>query len=184
MASRMSKPLLFSKAPPAGILFEHATRMGNGGIRVAMQYDLAHAPEMDLGTGKQAKVLIQTAKLRRATPVYSEKFKKWTCLCSMGGYQDEFGEIAGFYSWVKDMDTHVIGTCKERCQEWFKKSLTAAQVEGKCDDALKHMGSQCCSHHSICCVQITTPPPSRLMKRTSTLPLCASTFLSATGPLR
>lgn len=137
MASRMSKPLLFSKAPPAGILFEHATRMGNGGIRVAMQYDLAHAPEMDLGTGKQAKVLIQTAKLRRATPVFSEKFKKWTCLCSMGGYQDEFGEIAGFYSWVKDMDTHVINTCKERCQEWFKKSLTAAQVEDYYTSSIK-----------------------------------------------
>ena len=75
MASRMSKPLLFSKAPPSGILFDHAKRLGTGGIRVEMQYDTSQAPEMELGATKQ-KVLIQSARLRRATPVYSDKFKK------------------------------------------------------------------------------------------------------------
>lgn len=154
MASRMSKPLLFSKAPPSGILFDHAKRLGTGGIRVEMQYDTSQAPEMELGATKQ-KVLIQSARLRRATPVYSDKFKKvcaihrrshththrcvhsvrcgpqWSCLCSMGGWQDELTEIHGFYTWVKDMDQHAIDTCKDRCQEWFKKSLTPAQVEGE-----------------------------------------------------
>ena len=122
-----STPLLVNQAPPSGIFYEHAKRLGNGGIRVEIGYDTSHAPETGLEPVKQ-KVLLQTPRLRRATPVFSEKYgKKWSCLCSLGGWEDESSEVKALHDWIQDMDAQTQAMCKKRCMEWFRKQLQEHQ---------------------------------------------------------
>ena len=133
-----STPLLIHQAPPAGIFYEHPKRLATGGVRVEIGYDTSHAPESGLQPVKQ-KVLIQTPRLRRVTPVYSEKFgKKWSCLSSLGGWNEDGTDAKALHDWVRDMDERTKGMCKERCLDWFRKQLQDHQYEEYYTSSVKY----------------------------------------------
>ena len=133
-----STPLLIHQAPVAGIFYEHPKRLATGGVRVEIGYDTSHAPESGLQPVKQ-KVLIQTPRLRRVTPVYSEKFgKKWSCLSSLGGWNEDGTDAKALHDWVRDMDERTKGMCKERCLDWFRKQLQDHQYEEYYTSSVKY----------------------------------------------
>lgn len=122
-----SRTVLWSKADLDRVVFLPAKRLGNGGVRVDVEYDLPQA----VRDGKVAPVVlrqklrVQTPRFRRAM-IGESKFKagKWTAAFACNGFDTPGSEVNLFLeNWMRPLEARVQETSQAQSLAWFKKEL-------------------------------------------------------------
>lgn len=131
-----SKTLLWSKADLANVIFQPAKRLGNGGMKVDLEYQLSRPGQ---AVALRQKIRVQTPRLRRVM-IGESKYKpgKWTAAFACNGHDTAGSEVHAFLEkWLKPFEAQVRRVSHEQSLAWFKKELETGTLEAMYNSCIK-----------------------------------------------
>ncbi|KAK9844861.1 hypothetical protein WJX74_007847 [Apatococcus lobatus] len=139
--SDASRTLLWSRADLGRVLFRPAKRLGNGGVKVDVEYDVTgEGPRKGpAAVALRQKLRVQTPRLRRVM-IGESKYKagKWTAAFSCNGHDTPGSEVNRFLAgWMAPFEAKVRSTSEAQSLAWFKKPLDLKTLEAMYTSCVK-----------------------------------------------
>lgn len=131
-----SKTLLWSRADLDKVVFQPAKRLGNGGMKVDLEYQLGQPGQ---AVALRQKVRVQTPRLRRAM-IGESKYKpgKWTAAFACNGHDTAGSEVHAFLEkWMRPFEASVRRVSHEQSLAWFKKQLEPGTLDAMYTSCIK-----------------------------------------------